>query len=369
MKYTSKNNQFGKTKILLVSLISFFISNAHAVTINGYPGLGFVPVGQFTGSVNVPSGFAFNETTAKSAGFGFANITGGGDPCTANQNSWKTIDGYYGFEVGTGVLMVIYDGSITGQVVSSTGGANNVNGFYTLTGVLSGTIPPKSNAVNCYSYLSGSRTTSTATRTTITGKYGYYISADAALTTATGISASRIGLRRSGGTGTTAGNYTVINEGDRIIILTPPVTCTVSTTSLVNFGDISQAQATGGQGVISESHLSVNCTKEAGGESISYPITYSIKPKTQSGDTTTIPLISSSGGTVGNVRGFLGATASADAGCVDRASSVPMNGTQVPLRTITSSESWSDPLFWVLCPQKDANPGPATATATLEVSW
>ncbi|MEL2356551.1 spore coat protein U domain-containing protein [Klebsiella pneumoniae] len=354
---------------VLLGMISFFgsMSSSSAAVINAQPGQGFMPVSSFSGTVRVPVSSSINSAQSQYAGFAIApNSVGVDGVCQNNLSQWKTIDGYYGYEVMSGVLLVIYNTQITGDVVSSTGGSIAVNGNISSTGILSGSLPPKRNGVNCYSYLTGERVTTTETITQFSGSYGYYISSTASLTPETGFQPTTIAFRRAMGIGQAWNtNYISINPGDNLIIKEPPMTCSVSVPP-VDFGEVASTAV--GNKVVVESTLGVNCTNTSNN---SIPITYSMTPKTQAGDQTSIPMISKAGGTVGDIRGFLGANASADAGCVAKTSSVRMDGSQTPLRTVPSNNSapWTSPLVWVLCPKATAKPGVASAAATFELNW
>jgi hypothetical protein len=94
-----------------------------------------------------------------------------------------------------------------------------------------------------------------------------------------------------------------------------------------------------------------------------------VTPKSPAGDKNSLPLMSVKGAINGDIRGFRGTTASADAGCTDKSSSVPMDGSKTNLRTITTETSWSDPLVWVLCPRASADPGVATAAVAIDLNW
>ncbi|HBR4202905.1 hypothetical protein ACYB0C_12745 [Klebsiella pneumoniae] len=354
---------------VLLGMISFFcsMSSSSAAVINAQPGQGFMPVDSFSGTVRVPVSSLISSTQSQYAGFGMAPITIGEDMiCSSYLSQWKSIDGYYGYEVSPGVLLVTYNTQITGDVVSSTGGSIAVNGNINSTGILSGSLPPKRNGVNCYSYLTGERVTTRETITQFSGSYGYYISSTASLTSDAGFQPTRIGFRRAMGIGPMWNtNYVTINSNDTIIIKEPPMTCSVSVPP-VDFGEVASTAV--GNKVVVESTLGVNCTNTSNNP---IPITYSMTPKTQAGDQTSIPMISKAGGTVGDIRGFLGANASADAGCVAKTSSVRIDGSQTPLRTVPSNNSapWTSPLVWVLCPKATAKPGVASAAATFELNW
>ena len=353
----------------LFGMISFFgsMSSSSAVVINAHPGQGFIQGGTFSGSVLVPIYSSISGPDVDFAGFAIAPDSLGSGLCNSYVDRWKTINGYFGYEVHPGVLLVIHDTTITGDVVSSDARGIAVNGSINSKGIMSGNVPPNVNGINCYSYLRSDSETRTDTVTQFSGSYGYYVSETASLTSDTGVQPTVIAFRRAKGQGPIFNtNYVRANStSDRIIIKEPPMTCSVSVPP-VDFGEVASTAV--GNKVVVESTLGVNCTNTSNN---SIPITYSMTPKTQAGDQTSIPMISKAGGTVGDIRGFLGANASADAGCVAKTSSVRIDGSQTPLRTVPSNNSapWTSPLVWVLCPKATAKPGVASAAATFELNW
>ncbi|MGY6711911.1 hypothetical protein [Klebsiella pneumoniae] len=214
-------------------------------------------------------------------------------------------------------------------------------------------IPPY-DGVGAFTLLAG--TTSRASL-----EYGVYVLPGAAPATYTNYSLL-FGLSMGG---------SLPNPYERLVL--PPLeinkaTCTVVTPGLIAFGDVAAGQASAGEGIAVPATLGVTCTNYSGS---TIQVSYSVKPKSQAGGKYTLPLISTGGGIAGDVRGFLGPSAENDAGCVDKASSVPMDNTLIPVGTVanTITNSWTAPLTWVLCPRVNAKPGPATAIATIEANW
>ena len=187
--------------------------------------------------------------------------------------------------------------------------------------------------------------------------YGVYVSSTAA---AGSLPTTYLQLHKTSGVNKQA----ILTFSDLVVSRTQ---CTLNTDAVVPFGDVTPSQASSGNGIKVQSSLGVNCTNETG---TTAAISYSVTPKSQAGDQYTLPMISTAGGGIaGDIRGFLGANAATDAGCTTKASSLQMDSTQVALRNISNSESWSDPLVWVLCPRATAEPGPASAAATIDVNW
>ena len=287
---------------------------------------------------------------------------------------WVTTgDGWSGYRIATGVFLIISGTASGTQRWEGAGhGTGVITGTRTTTGsaAWSSTGTPSGNnrtgyTANCAGiwpyYDAGLFTLKAGTTSKASLEYGVYVLPGTASATYTDHSLV-FGLSLGG---------SIPTVYERLIL--PPLeinkaTCTVVTPGLIAFGDVTAGQASAGKGIAVPATLGVSCTNYSGS---TIQVSYSVKPKSQAGGKYTLPLISTGGGIAGDVRGFLGPSAENDAGCVDKASSVPMDNTLVPLRTVanTSTNSWTDPLTWVLCPRVNAKPGPATATATIEVNW
>lgn len=298
-----------------------------------------------------------------------------------NMYPMASYDGYRGYEIATGILVIPF-GTMTGKMVVTPGSMNPANN--------GGTFTPNSNTpLNTSSSASwdkfGTGSGNQSTRTDCLGVGTTY-------TVSTGV----VEMNTDGGTLAVIGYgvyvkpgaakmpaknvYTQTSRGYRwnadtssfdqrsFSLAWSGMDCTLSTDASIPFGDISPADVATPGGISVASKLDMNCSNPSG---TPIPVSYSVVPKTQAGGHYSVPLMSETqSGTVnGDVRGFLGATASADAGCVDKSSSMPMDGTKTSLRTVTTGTSWSDPLVWVLCPRADAAPGPAKATVTLDLNW
>lgn len=284
--------------------------------------------------------------------------------CSAVGLPYTTIDGWSGYQIQPGVLIVL-TGNLTATAISAFPDAEtdivtdsyaaswNNKGAMTADGLTPGQTQCagyKRTFTESFFSLAGGTTTMNVT-------YGVYVSPTAAEGP---LPATYLQLFKTSG------------HNDRAILSLTNLTvsrtqCSMDTTAVVPFGDVKASVATSGKGVVVQSSLNVNCTNEAG---VSEQVTYSVTPKTQAGDQYTLPMISTAGGGIaGDIRGFLGVNAVTDAGCTTTASSVRMDNTRVALRTVVSTQSWSDPLVWVLCPRTMAEPGPATAAVTLDVNW
>lgn len=303
--------------------------------------------------------------------------------CNGNNTfAYKTIDGYTGFEISPGILFIPY-GTISGsyQVANSipyfgeneyhhTAGEDKRAGTSSVTYAQNGSVS-SGTGVNCGGFgllypasayagltepfmydASGSPSTANI-------GFGVYVQPGSIR-----MPEKEIYTRMLRGL-----NYN--NEPSTWIIQNFSLhwagfSCTVDTPAVVSFGDINPSKKENLVWSWVSVNLGINCNNP---EASTTAVTYSVKPKSQSGGAYTLPMISAAGSIAGDIRGFLGQRAYAEAGCYDRSSSVRMDNTPAPLRTISGSENWSENLMWVLCPSQDANPGPASATAVLELDW
>lgn len=253
-----KNN---KIIILLVFVYGFLSLPSYSAIINATTDGGFFPAGSINGSIKVSSGVNLSNNSLyllSAYGIGFNSLA---PSSICNYvNSWKTIDGYYGFQVRPGIILVIYNTSITGQVVSTFGGAIAINTSYDALGFPSNTPPSKSEA-SCFAYTNSGVTTTSLTTMTISGKYGYYIQKGVVEQT---INSSGLAFRRGGGVGSTAGDYVTINKNDTINITKALTSCSILTPSTIDFNtiDITASQDSDILGV-QHGALSVSCTGDA----------------------------------------------------------------------------------------------------------
>lgn len=296
-----------------------------------------------------------------------------------NMYPMASYDGYRGYEIAAGILVIPF-GTMSGPMVVTPGSMNpSTNG---------GTFTPNSNpGLNTTSSASwdkfGTGSGNLSTRTDCLGVgttytvstgvvemntgggtqaaigYGVYVKPGAAkMSTKTVYAQASRGYRW---------NATTSTFEQRTFSLTwTGVSCNVSTPSSISFGDVTPSDVGKPGGIPVSSQLDVSCVNPTG---TSLPVLWSVTSKSQAGDKTSVPLMSANGAINGDVRGFRGTTATADAGCTDKSSSVAMDGSKTPLRTITTETSWSDPLVWVLCPRASADPGLATAAVVIDLNW
>lgn len=296
--------------------------------------------------------------------------------CPGNTYPLASYDGYTGFEIAPGILVIPF-GSLTGPVRWEPGYVNQPDNIFVSKGPVTSYTSAASwdrtgkgtgdfgNVTRCLSLSFPSPGDYAATEMNTSGGsssnigYGVYVRPQAPpMGTKTVYTQIGRGLRF---------NTTPSTFDRRALSLTySAISCTINTPAVVAFGDVMAGQSSGGKGIAVDSTFDVACTNPA---QANLAITYSVSPKTQAGNEFTIPMISTGGGIAGDIRGFLGSSASADAGCADKISSVRMDNTPVLLRNISKTETWSSPLTWVLCPRGDAKPGTAKAIATIELNW
>lgn len=333
---------------------------------------GYTPLGTWAPSIVSAAFGPYSMSTAGAYGWGWklsawqnTPTDGNGATCSIAGQPYTTIDGWSGYQIQPGVLIVL-TGNLSATTISATPDPTTsvITDNYSASWDSKGAIITDWQSPGTASQCAGLKRTVTTNFYILDGgnasmnvSYGVYVSPTAA---AGPLPTTYLQLHKTSGTNRQA----VLTLSDLVLTRTQ---CSMNTTSVVPFGDVTSGQAADGKGIAVQSSLNVNCTNEVGA---SADVSYSVTPKTQTGSEYTLPMISmEGGGTAGDIRGFLGANAATDAGCTDKASSVRMDSTKAALRTVTSTQSWSDPLVWVLCPRMSAEPGPATAAVTLDVIW
>ncbi|CNF67570.1 hypothetical protein OP862_17670 [Yersinia massiliensis] len=347
-------------------LMPWHMASAQVIT-DGYNRLG-----TWTPSIVGTAYGPYNGSTALSYSWGWklsawqtTPTDANGATCSIAGLPYTTVDGWSGYQIQPGVLIIL-TGSLSATAKTGTPSAttNVITDIYSATWDSKGAIAANwltpgspSHCAAIQRQITGNFYILDGATTSMNVTYGVYVSPSAAVGA---LPTTYLQLHKTSG----ANKQSALSFSNLTIARTE---CSMNTANLVPFGDVTPAQATDGKGIAVQSSLSVSCTNEGGATSA---ITYSVTPKTQAGGQYTLPLLSTVGGSIaGDIRGFIGANATSDAGCTDKASSLRMDNTKVALRSVTSTESWFDPLVWVLCPRDTAEPGPATATATLEVNW
>ena len=333
---------------------------------------GYTRLGTWTPSIVGTAYGPYNGSTALTYSWGWKLSAwqstpndGNGATCSIPGLPYATVDGWSGYQIQPGVLIIL-TGSLSATAITGTPSstANVITDNYSATwdskGAISANWLTPGSPSHCAAIqrpISGNFYSLDGSTTSMNVTYGVYVSPSAAVGA---LPITYLQLHKTSG----ANKQSLLSFSNLEVTRTE---CSMNTTSVIPFGDVTPAQAADGKGIAVQSSLSVSCTNEGGATSA---ITYSVTPKTQAGDQYTLPLLSTVGGGIaGDIRGFIGANAATDAGCTDKGSSLRMDKTKVALRTVTSTQSWSDPLVWVLCPRETAEPGPATATATLDVNW
>lgn len=296
-----------------------------------------------------------------------------------NQYPMATYDGYRGYEIAPGILVIPF-GTMSGPMVVTAGTMSPITSGGTFTpnsnvglnttssaswdrfGTGSGDLTTRSDCVGVrttYTVSTGVVEMNTGGGTQAAIGYGVYVKPGAAKMATKNVyaQASR-GYRWNAETATF--------ERRTFSLTWTGVSCNVSTPASISFGDVTPSDVGKSGGVAVSSTLDVTCINPTG---TALPVSYSVTPKSHAGDHKSVPLMSANNTISGDVRGFRGTTALADAGCTDKNSSVPMDGSKAHLRTLTTETSWSDPLVWVLCPRASAEPGLATAAVAIDVNW
>jgi hypothetical protein len=335
-------------------------------------GDGYTMLGTWSPSIGTSQYGPYSANTALNYSWGWklaawqsTPTDSNGATCNIAGQPYVTVDGWSGYQIQPGVLIILSGNlSATTNTGTPNATANVATDNYSASWDSKGAITADWLSPGATSHCAGLKRTLSGNFYALTGgsaamnvTYGIYVSPTAA---AGALPTTYLQLHKTSGTN----QQSVLNFSNLTIARTQ---CALDTAAVVPFGDVTPGQATGGKGIAVQSALNVNCTNDAG---ISTDVSYSFTPKSQAGDQYTLPITSMADASVsGDIRGFLGVNATTDAGCTNKASSVPMDSSAFGLHTVTSTQSWSDPLVWVLCPRPTAEPGPATAAATIDVNW
>lgn len=274
----------------------------------------------------------------------------------------STLGGYSGILISTGVLFVIYDGTLSG--LRGTGaGTLNYSYSWNSAGVLSP--PTNTQAVWCadprVNVINGKGVRLALPNGYTTGSFhtGIYIAPGITNPTITVPSlyvtrgyASNIGSQPGTAIASTGKTYTVVSE------------CTITTPSYIAFGNIDIGATSA---VTSpDGGINVACT----GAMTTVSISYSARAVSATHSATTLAMLNSQGEIQGNVRGFVGINADNDTGCNDTDTSMHFGSEPKSLLSnVANNQTHSIPLKWVLCPTQSAAPGQGTASATLDFIW
>lgn len=286
------------------------------------------------------------------------NMSDNARQCAYETLRTSTLDGYTGILVKPGVLLVIYDSNLMGETAVVDSGNTDI--YYSGTdwnakGQLSN-IP--SNVPYCYDFRYSPESQRLNLREVLkvrgTLKIGVYIEPG---TPATRVSLPNLYVAKLNTSSTlvrqiisTSGMMIDVNRAD----------CTISMPPTVPFGTISNKDPV----IISQS-IAIGCQGRFKADML-----YQVTSKSGAGTETTIPMNNTaSGNKVADVRGFLGDAGTIDAGCLDKGSSMKMNGSSNPLKTVGPNSSEVIPVNWVLCPLSSAEPGPASAALAIDFTW
>lgn len=349
---------YRQRSILAIASLGFMISSVATAADYEYPkGAGFIPLGSADGTVTVPSGTRGNPMTTSASAFNLR-------PETTNNTAYNcyggalptTINGYTGFQIAQGILLVAYSGTATGTV-HQVSGTTTVTGKWDETGKYSSD-PSNTLALWCGNSAKTDEFISSqiGSKASITIKWGLYIGP----TAVTGLyQVPPLYLIKAAGSYTTLGATQLVPGSTLSIGVT---TCTISAPATVPFGNV-----TGKQAYIVPQSMSLKCSGGNDAANVSYQVT----SKSGTGTSTTIPMNNTaSGNQVGEVRGFLWNAGATDAGCLDKASSMKMDGSSNTLRAgLAQNTALAIPVNWVLCPATDAEPGPATAALAFNITW
>ena len=196
---------------------------------------------------------------------------------------------------------------------------------------------------------------------TFTGSVWLYVGPNATFSPSLTVPGIYLGRRMSSSTSGYAGLSLTQSTSLSII----PPACTMSTKTSVIFDT-----TTGETAIKQQAPLTVTCENSNSGRDFqlqlkSQPVAPSVLQSKN-----VITLQNSADNTQGGwVRGFVGASANDDAGCQDKSTSIPFDGSALGFATLKSNTAGSGPvpLIWVLCKSGTEKPGLATGAAMLEL--
>lgn len=280
------------------------------------------------------------------------------DPLGCGTNTAvKTIDGYTGKEIFPGVLLVIYDSTLTGEGQQAGAAVTSKTVIWDSKGKVSATASVAPYCYDVRTVSSNRLNLSAKLKTSGTIKTGVYVSKG---TVMNGVVVPNWYAAR---TNASAYSKTQLLSSSGLVLDANLSSCTLSVPATVSFGEVANDKMP----KTVPDNISVKCT----GTDNTYNVAYKMTSKSGAATKTTLPMKNiSSGNKVADIRGFLGEKNVEDAGCVDKNSSMLMNGTTSSLKADAKTNATEViPVSWVLCPLDAAEPGPASTTATMEITW
>lgn len=356
--------RYGQPALLYLALYGATFSS-QAINVNGY---GFHPLGSVIPVLITTSSLNATPVTSSVAPRTFGLFTKMPSATSRSDCSAYTVlpntltsDGkYYGWELvpGSGIYGVIYDSSVTAFLdgyypdpktsVTVTWGSNGKVSYTSSHGAWGITHCYTSTPTSyTYKYTQGQNTISSGNI-----KYGIYIASGAAPLTKKYDFAFYIWKWFSN-------PMSVLQTVDVSF-----TNCTVATPGQIKFGTVDAGSVT--PVISTDSGLDIACA----GQPPSVNLSYSAQAVSATRSPTELVMSNSENQTQGVVRGFVGRTAAADAGCSDKTSSVRFGAEATSLATgADNNQALTFPLKWVLCPVASAPPGQGTASAILDIHW
>lgn len=287
------------------------------------------------------------------------------NPPSASSFSWSSDSMAYGYEVAedvilgiTGVITMNYSDILDSPLLQAVV-------TYSHNGSIASITPSEWHS---YSSWAINRATETAQPpsdnvSTFTGSVWLYVGPNAAFNPSLTQPGVYFGRRMSSLTTGYSGLWLTQSTS---LSITPPA-CTITTKTSVTF------DAEGGEADIQQqAPITVTCENNNPGRDFqlqlkSQPVAPSVLQSKYM-----ITLKNSVDNTQGGwIRGFAGASANDDAGCQDKSTSLPFDGSVLDFAMLQSDTAGSGPvpLVWVLCKSGTEKPGLATGAATLELSF
>ena len=342
---------------LVLTFLFLFKAQANFEVIDGWNPISTEKISIKTGANKNLDYWAYQSKSIP-AHWGIKSTQGYPDQCESSLSTVQ-IGAYNGLRIADGVYLVMYSSQITstsrvGRDILRTRVVNfNAAGY-------SYDQPAPNGGSWCFGdlYFNGYWNMTDVRQANGTLRFGIYVVPGTPESTVTLPS-----LYFSKMDSTSALIYSELSISGSVLNVNP-TKCTLNIPAAISFGDISNSSAKKVQ-----SNASVSCNSPMQNSLLN--VMYRVSSTRTNSSKTTLTMVNNSGGQkVADIRGFIGDEGINSLGCVDQSSSLFFDGTSALLSSKVSNNGTSTiPITWVLCPDPKAQPGPASSSITLDISW
>ena len=348
-------------KTLLVCLVLtftvFFKAQANFEVVDGWNPISTENISVKTGA-NASLDYWVYQASNIPAHWGIKTLTGYPDTCESSLSTVK-IGAYNGLRIADGIYLVMYSSQITST--SQVGRDILRTRVVTFNAAGSSSDQPAPGGGSwCFGdpNYTGYWNMSDVRQANGTLKFGIYV--------VPGTHASTVSLPSLYFTKLNASSgllYSELSISNQVLNVNP-TNCTLSAPAIIAFGDINTRSA---KKVQSNASIACNSPTQNALLNVMYRVS---STRTDSSKTTLTMVNNSSGQKVADIRGFVGDAGANNAGCNDQNSSLLFDGSSALLASQVSNNGTSTiPMTWVLCPDPKAQPGPASSSITLDITW